>query len=405
MTLRGGVPLALFIRADRTQVAVDRWMDRLHQAFSDRRRPAAGPADDNAGPETVAALVEEAVDRLVTVIAAAVRTRQGGSEASGSEIARVFAAFDELRRDAVRRGYWQAIASRETASRIGKAVAADVGSGGAVARAAREDPVTAEGAVPLEAAGQALMDLLANRVLHLGPLRQDPQLLYRSVPVERRGLVGSKGEHAVALLHRHANLEIQCPLADGSVRPMALRLAVEHWLDALGVGTAVATSDRAQLGLEIGIAPPGGPSGLALTAVGVGVSQVLPVLVMALAAEPGSVLLLEQPELHLHPAVQQRLADFLLACASTGRQVIVETHSDHLVTRLRRRIAEDEGSSVLEKVALVLAERHDGISRFRQLATNPYGGLDDWPEGFFDEGASDSRELLRAGLRKRDEGR
>jgi predicted ATPase len=142
---------------------------------------------------------------------------------------------------------------------------------------------------------------------------------------------------------------------------------------------------------------------IGLTAVGVGVSQALPVLVMALAAGPGAVLLLEQPELHLHPAAQQRLADFLLACAASGRQLIVETHSDHLVTRLRRRIAEDPGDRLLGTVAVVLAQRDAGGSRFERLPSNRYGGFERWPEGFFEEAASDARELIRAGLKKRGE--
>jgi predicted ATPase len=139
---------------------------------------------------------------------------------------------------------------------------------------------------------------------------------------------------------------------------------------------------------------------LNMTAVGVGVSQVLPVLVMGLAADPGTVLLLEQPELHLHPAVQQRLGDFLLACSRTGRQVIVETHSDHLVTRLRRRIAEDDADSVVNQVAIFASRRSGGVSEFTSLAVNRFGGFDSWPEGFFDDGPRDAQFLLEAGMRK-----
>jgi predicted ATPase len=139
---------------------------------------------------------------------------------------------------------------------------------------------------------------------------------------------------------------------------------------------------------------------LNMTAVGVGVSQVLPVLVMGLAADPGTVLLFEQPELHLHPAVQQRLGDFLLACSRSGRQVVVETHSDHLVTRLRRRIAEDADDRLVNQVAIFSADRTDGRSEFNLLKTNRYGGFDQWPDGFFDDGPRDAQHLVQAALRK-----
>ena len=64
------------------------------------------------------------------------------------------------------------------------------------------------------------------------------------------------------------------------------------------------------------------------------------VLVLCLASPPGSVLLLEQPELHLHPAVQSKIADLIAACALSGRQIIVETHSEHLINRLRLLVAQ-----------------------------------------------------------------
>jgi predicted ATPase len=177
---------------------------------------------------------------------------------------------------------------------------------------------------------------------------------------------------------------------------------VDLWLAELGVGLSVRTVHRPRLGLEPEVRMEGLTRGLSVSAVGVGVSQVLPVLVMGLAAEPGSILLLEQPELHLHPAVQQRLGDFLLACVRSGRQVIVETHSDHLLTRIRRRVAEDESDRLASSLALVFTERRNGATRFRRLVTNRYGGLDEWPRGFFDEAAHDARDLLEAGLRKRE---
>ena len=404
LTLRGGCPGAVFVRSDRTEVAVDGWLRRIRHAFDERRRPSGAVAGAGvAEPGEADRLADVAIGRLVPLVTAAITAASTDDARPGVEIARVFAMFEELRRDAVGRGYWRSLAARASGGRLAGELAAAVGPHGAVARPAENDPETADAAVQLEGCSAVLTGLLSTRLLHLGPLRQDPQVLHRNEPTGRPGAVGSKGEYAIAALHRQADREVTCPLEDGSVRTVALREAVEHWLGVLGLATAVGTSDRAQLGVEVSLAPPDGPAGLDLTSVGVGVSQLLPVLVMALAAEPGSVLLIEQPELHLHPAVQQRLGDFLLACAASGRQVIVETHSDHLVTRLRRRIAEDPEDGLLGTVSIVLAERVDGSTRFRPLATNRYGGLDDWPDGFFDEAAVDSRELLRAGLRKRGE--
>ena len=401
VALRGGIPESLLVRSDRNSVAVDLWAGRVRQAFGAHRRPPLAAADEASECREAEELAQAAADRLVSLVAAAIRASAAGEGSSGPVIAAVFSAFAELRRDAARRRYWDALSARAIGPELAAAVAAGVGRGGTVVRPAVDDPATAEMARHVEQAAAAVAELLSTRLLHLGPLRQDPQVLYRNAPSGRPGFVGSRGEYAIAALHRQAARERPCPLPDGSVQTMALGEAVNHWLGALGLAASIDTSDRARLGLEARLTMPDVARSLGMPAVGVGVSQVLPVLVMALAAGPGSVLLLEQPELHLHPAVQQRLGDFLLACAASGRQVIVETHSDHLVTRLRRRIAEDPGDALVSTVAVVLAERDAGGTRFRRLPTNRYGGLDEWPEGFFDEGALDSRELLRAGLRKR----
>ena len=400
VALRGGIPESLLVRSDRHAVAAELWVGRMRQAFGERRRPplTAAAAGESRRPEELA---RAAADRLVSLVAAAIRGAAGGEGAAGAEIAAVFSTFEELRRDAAARGYWDALAGRVLGPELAADVAAAVGPGSAVARPAIDDPEMAEPARRVEATAAAVAELLATRLLHLGPLRQDPQLLYRSAPSGRPGFVGTRVEYAVAALHRQAAREQSCPLPDGSVRTVALGDAVDLWLAALGLAASIDTSDRARLGLEARLTMPEVARPIGMTAVGVGVSQALPVLVMALAASPGSVLLLEQPELHLHPAVQQRLGDFLLACAASGRQVIVETHSDHLVTRLRRRIAEEPGDRLVDTVAVVLAHRDAAGTHFRRLPANRYGGYDEWPEGFFDEAANDSRELIRAGLKKR----
>ena len=177
---------------------------------------------------------------------------------------------------------------------------------------------------------------------------------------------------------------------------------LRHWLRELGIVEDVAVEARGRAGVSIEVRPTDLDRQVELASVGVGVSQVLPVLTVCLLAEPGDIVLLEQPELHLHPALQMRLADFLLACVDSGRQIIVETHSEHLVNRLRRRVAEDGSNDVGELVRIVFAERDaEGHTVFRPSDINPLGGLsEDWPDGFLDLGARDAQKLLQAGLAK-----
>jgi predicted ATPase len=111
--------------------------------------------------------------------------------------------------------------------------------------------------------------------------------------------------------------------------------------------------------------------------------------------------MIEQPELHLNPRVQQRLADFLLAVTASGRQLIVETHSEYLISRLRLRVALDTTNRVQQTVGLLFAERANGSTEYRQVETNEFGGLENWPANFFDQSAEEAQELLRAAVKKR----
>jgi predicted ATPase len=131
-----------------------------------------------------------------------------------------------------------------------------------------------------------------------------------------------------------------------------------------------------------------------LANVGFGVSQILPVITLCLITDPGNLILLEQPELHLNPGMQQKLADFLLEMVKTGRQIIVETHSEYLITRLRRRAATNE--SDYKYFGIVFAERdpEEGTS-YRSVNVNEQGDLSEWPKGFFDHVAEDLRILMR----------
>ncbi len=104
-----------------------------------------------------------------------------------------------------------------------------------------------------------------------------------------------------------------------------LEAAVIDWLQYLGVANSVSSRDQGKLGHELKVALSDTDSTHDLTHVGVGVSQVLPILVICLLADRDSTLVFEQPELHLHPKVQTLLGDFFLSMALINKQCIVET--------------------------------------------------------------------------------
>ena len=122
----------------------------------------------------------------------------------------------------------------------------------------------------------------------------------------------------------------------------------------MGLAQQFKTEMTSKVGYQLGIRPEGVKQNLDLTSLGVGVSQVLPAIVMGLLAPKDSVLIFEQPEVHLHPKVQSVLGDFFLAIVQCGKQCIVETHSEHLINRIRRRIAESSDETIWNNLGFIL---------------------------------------------------
>ncbi|HEY0020574.1 MAG TPA: AAA family ATPase [Longimicrobium sp.] len=134
---------------------------------------------------------------------------------------------------------------------------------------------------------------------------------------------------------------------------------------------------------------------------GFGYSQILPILVRGLLAAPGSTLIIEQPELHLNPALQVRLAEFFAAMACAGKQVILETHSEHIVNALRVLAAEDVSGKLAELTEIFFLDTSPEGSAAHRLSVKPDGTVPDWPTNFFGEALSLSGRLLRAQRRFR----
>lgn len=242
-----------------------------------------------------------------------------------------------------------------------------------------------------------------SNVRYLGPLRDDPKPVYGIASSADPTDVGQKGQYTAAVLDLYASREVDfVPPKGRYAERRSLEEAVRVWMNYFAMADAVVTVEEGKLGHRLLIRPGGVRRDLDLTNVGVGVSQVLPLVVMSLISERGSLLLFEQPELHLHPAVQSLLADFFIAVGKSGRQCIVETHSEYLINRMRLRVAESPIEEALQDSMIIhFVERADGVSRFRGVTINEFGAIPDWPAGFFDQGPDESERILEAARKKR----
>ena len=247
---------------------------------------------------------------------------------------------------------------------------------------------------------------------YLGPLRNEPQAMYQAFDLSESTRVGLKGEYTAAVLHINKSAKIRYPvikeLADGHIAVAykfdTLAAACTEWLTYLGVVTSVQTSDRGKLGYELMVKTTVDDQWQDLTHVGVGVSQILPIVVMALLSTEDDVLIFEQPELHLHPKVQSRLADFFMAISSSTKQCIIETHSEYVINRLRLRIAQSRDDSIRDKSSILFVEKNEGRTGFKSIDITPYGAILEWPKDFFDQTDNEVESiLLEASRKKREE--
>jgi predicted ATPase len=252
----------------------------------------------------------------------------------------------------------------------------------------------------LETAYEAQLD----KLFYLGPLRVKPARDYYwtgARPLD----VGSSGERTIeALVAATAAGERVRRGPQKHSRP--LQEVVAYWLrhleliDSFRVEEVAKGSNRWVVKLRVSKGSPW----VALTDVGTGVSQVLPVITLLQYVPEGATVLLEQPEIHLHPLAQAGLADVIISAALHRKvQVIVESHSEHLLLRLQRRIAEAEIAA--DRVGLYFASAANGFSRLSSLELDAYGNITNWPERFMGDafGEVATAELKRIERRRESE--
>lgn len=244
----------------------------------------------------------------------------------------------------------------------------------------------------------ARLDLLPMSVAtthHVGPFRLPPQPLYTPRSSQLGPRLGRYGEHTAEMIYRHRahTVDLPVPGADPREMPLPLLPAINAWWSyVFGEQYTLNVGVPERLGFTLSLDSPSAER-LGLGQVGLGLSQALPIVAACLISKPGDLLLIETPEAHLHPGAQHRLARLFVELSRRGRQVVVETHSEHMVNAARLAVkAKDLGPT---DVAIQFFSQDDGRTSVREVDLDPNGRALSWPSGFFDQAAIDLAELLR----------
>ena len=245
---------------------------------------------------------------------------------------------------------------------------------------------------------------LFSSIYYLGPLRTKAERLYTWSGIAPES-VGFSGENTIAAILAARERKISLgykKVAKPFEEVIALKLKEMGLIEEFEVKPI---SEQRQ-DYEVKLRTKGSEDWVDLPDVGFGISQVLPVLVQCFYAPAGSIILMEQPEIHLHPSAQSALADVMIDVinsrengADRNIQIIIETHSEHFLRRLQRRIAEDFISQ--EKVSVYFANNSKTPATLDPLQIDMFGNIQNWPENFFGDEMSDITEQAKAAIQKR----
>jgi len=254
--------------------------------------------------------------------------------------------------------------------------------------------------------------------IFVGPLRERSEFKDDIFSYEFPFTLGIKGEKSASFLSTFKNNQINFPtpqlikdIDTGNMKNLdtyiKFQTYTDHlsdWLKFLGLAEKIQISNAGKIQINQGSI---GESGTTLENIGVGVSQVLPVLLSCMTSqknENNEILLLEQPELHLHPSAQAKLADFFIAVSVTNKKTLfVETHSEHILNRLRLRKIQLRDINEFIKI-FFSTKQTNGQTKIEEFSIKDDGSydFDRYPDGFFDQTQLEAREIAKALIEEKD---
>jgi predicted ATPase len=243
-----------------------------------------------------------------------------------------------------------------------------------------------------------------------------PATLYPQAPQQFRtnGFLGPRGEFSAGFLSREGGRIIsatrRCPLTgigltqrlmEQSAPTDSLLDQVAGWLQQISPGATIVPPSEIR-GTDVvslqftytGKARVSKSSPYRPTNVGFGLTYSLPIIVACLAAVPGALVLLENPEAHLHPQGQAAMGHLICQCAGDGVQVLVETHSDHLINGIRLAAKKSEINPTLVAFHYFSRNVETGDTFVQSPTLFANGRISNWPEGFFDQWDRDIDALI-----------
>lgn len=217
--------------------------------------------------------------------------------------------------------------------------------------------------------------------------------------VVRNKSLGKHGQYTAHFLNYYGNTPINSDLLFPKTETNELLFQVSTWMSEISPGTRIVTETiTGSESIKLRYVFEGdkvNTNEIKPLNVGFGITYVLPVVVALLSAKKGDILIIENPESHIHPKAQSILGKLMAKVAKTGVQIFVETHSDHILNGIRVAIKSGLSKDLVKIVFFIREIKVDRIySNFQTPHIDQEGGIDDWPKGFFDQAMEDLNYLF-----------
>ena len=223
---------------------------------------------------------------------------------------------------------------------------------------------------------------LFDRVRYIGPVRIQPQRHHHWKGTHPKGIDQWGGGAIDAVL----SAGVRKLKSSNKEDAVLIEDRISEWLQKMELAHSfrvIPTKSLDDQNYEVRIRKSPSSAEVTLADMGYGLADVLPMLIYCYYVEEGSTLILEQPGVHLHPKVQSELADFFIEVITERKlQILVESHSEHLLTRLQRRIVEERIAA--GQTAFYFCRNNEGVSTIEKLDVDSESGdIKNWPENFF----------------------
>jgi predicted ATPase len=224
----------------------------------------------------------------------------------------------------------------------------------------------------------------------IGAFREPPKRTYM-FSGENPGSVGTHGERAIDLM-------LIDYFKQGREKKQIVNL-ISKWFKKSEISEKININTISDRHLEIKLSqirknPDSSDKQDNLVDVGYGCSQILPILVAGYSLSEGKILMVQEPEIHLHPKAQAELGTFFYELAKKGVQSIIETHSEHLLLRLQAHVADKRSGLSPSDVRIYYVNVKDGKRVIERLYLKENGFFEnEWPEGFFPERYNEAKKI------------